>query len=248
MSSISKALLAVAAASMIAGAPASAMTVQPIVIDLNPAGRGASRTITVENTNADRLPVELKIESLSFADDGLKVEGPSKDLAVFPAQAVIGAGRTQAFRLQWVGGPIDSSRSYYVTVGQAPVTLPQGNSAIQVLYNFRVLVSVSPSRGSASLRVESASIGKGEDGKPAPVIVVHNDSSAHGYVSRNTLSVTERDAQGKPSFQRTYTPAEIQQMIGYGLIGPGQRRSLILPISLPSESGSVEAKFLPEAH
>jgi fimbrial chaperone protein len=245
MRAIRKMMLGVAAASIFGITPAQATTVSPIVIDLNAVGNGTSRTITVENTNADRLPVEIRIESLAFGDDGVRVDGPSRDLAVFPAQAVIEAGRTQTFRVQWAGGALERSKSYYVTVAQAPVTLPQGQSAIQVLYNFQVLVSVTPPRAQAKLSVESASIGRDADGNPAPVVVVHNDSVAHAYVSRGTLSLVERDQTGKAIFERTLAPAELQQTIGYGLVGPGQRRSLVLPISLPSGSGSLEARFLP---
>jgi len=242
---ILKSMLAMAAASAIAISSAPATTVQPIVIDLNAVGQGTSRTITVENTNASRLPVEIRVESLAFGDDGVTVAGASRDLAVFPAQAVIEPGRTQTFRVQWAGGPIDRSKSYYVTVAQAPVTLPAGQSAIQVLYNFQVLVSVTPPRARANLTVESASIGRDADGNPAPVVVVLNDSAAHAYVSRGTLSLVERDSSGRAIFERTLSPADIQQTIGYGLVGPGQRRSLTLPISLPSGSGSLEARFLP---
>jgi len=245
MRTILKTMLAVAAASAVALTPALATTVQPIVIDLSTAGSGMSRTITVENTNADRLPVEIRIDSLAFGDDGVTVEGPSSDLSVFPAQAVIEPGRTQTFRVQWAGGAIERSKSYYVTVAQAPVALPRGESAIQVLYNFQVLVSVAPPQARANLQVDSASVGRGADGNPAPVVVVRNDSAAHAYLSQGTLSLVARNAQGTVTFERTLTPADIQQSIGYGLVGPGQRRSLVLPISLPAGSGSLEARFLP---
>ena len=162
MRTIWKTMLAVAAASAVAISSAPATTVQPIVIDLNAVGNGTSRTITVENTNASRLPVEIRVESLAFQDDGVRVAGPSSDLAVFPAQAVIEPGRTQTFRVQWAGGPLDRGKSYYVTVAQAPVTLPAGQSAIQVLYNFQVLVSVAPpqaqGRTSRSIRPRSAAM------------------------------------------------------------------------------------------
>jgi hypothetical protein len=227
MRTILKTMLAITAASTIAISSAPATTVQPIVIDLNAVGQGTSRTITVENTNAARLPVEIRVEALAFGDDGVTVSGPSHDLAVFPAQAVIEPGRTQTFRVQWA------------------VTLPAGQSAIQVLYNFQVLVSVAPPRAQANLTVESASIGQDAAGNPAPVVVVLNDSATHAYVSRGTLSLVERDASGRAIFERTLGPSEIQQTIGYGLVGPGQRRSLVLPISLPSGSGSLEARFLP---
>ena len=245
MRTIWKTMLAVAAASAVAISSAPATTVQPIVIDLNAVGSGTSRTITVENTNASRLPVEIRVESLAFQDDGVRVAGPSSDLAVFPAQAVIEPGRTQTFRVQWAGGPLDRGKSYYVTVAQAPVTLPAGQSAIQVLYNFQVLVSVAPPQAKANLTVVAASIGRDAAGNAAPLVVVHNDSATHGYVSRGTLNLVQRDAAGKTIFEQTLAPSEIQQSIGYGLVGPGQRRSLVLPITLPSGSGSLEARFVP---
>jgi P pilus assembly chaperone PapD len=242
---ILKTMLAVAAASAVVFTPALATTVQPIVIDLSPSGNGMSQTITVENTNADRLPVEIRVESLAFGDDGVTVEAPSGDLTVFPAQAVIEPGRTQTFRVQWAGGALERSRSYYVTVAQAPVSLPEGETAIQVLYNFQVLVSVAPAQARANLQVESASVGRDADGNPAPLVVVRNDSAAHAYQSQGTLTLVARNAQGTVTFERTLTPADVQQSIGYGLVGPGQRRSLVLPISLPAGSGSLEARFLP---
>ncbi len=247
MRAIWKAALTIAATCIVAITPVSATTVQPIVIDLDAVGARASHSITVQNTNADPLPIEIRIDSLAFAEDGVRVEGPSKDLQVFPAQAVIAGGRTQTFRVQWVGAPPERSKSYYVTAAQAPVTLPQGASAIQVLYNFQVLVSVTPTGAKANLKVETASIGRDASGKPAPVIVVHNDSIAHAYLSRGTLSLVERDEAGKIIFERTLAPSEIQQSIGYGLVGPGQQRSLVLPINLPSGSGSLEARFIPSA-
>lgn len=237
----------IAAAAMALSPSALATTVQPIVIDIDLAGNARSQSITVENTNADRLPVEIRVEELAFTEDGVRVAGPSRDLAVFPAQAVIPAGRTQTFRVRWAGGALQRGKSYYVTVAQAPVTLPQGQSAIQVLYNFQVLVSVSPARTRPNLRVESASIGQDASGNPAPVIVVSNDAAAHGYVSRQSLSVVGRDASGRTVFEQTFAPSELQQSIGFGLVGPGQRRSLVLPVSLPAGSGSVEARFLPAA-
>jgi len=247
MRSAWKWMAGLAAAGLALTPSALATTVQPIVIDMTSPGNSRSQTITVENTNADRLPVEIRVEELSFTEDGVRVVGPSRDLAVFPAQAVIPAGRTQSFRVRWAGGALERGKSYYVTVAQAPVRLPQGTSAIQVLYNFQVLVSVAPARSQPNLRVESASIGQDASGNPAPVIVVSNSGAAHGYVSRQSLSLVERDSSGRTVFEQTFAPSELQQSIGFGLVGPGQRRSLVIPVSLPAGSGSLEARFLPAA-
>ena len=42
------------------------------------------------------------------------------------------------------------------------------------------------------------------------------------------------------------TGPEVQQTIGFGLIGAGQTRRVLVPIELPVEGGTVEAQFTPE--
>ena len=143
---------------------AQAMTVQPVVIDMQTAGRQMSSVITVENTFATPLPVELSVQELELTPDGVKQTGVDPgDLMIFPPQALIEPGQTQTFRLQYVGDPaLAKSKHYYITVAQLPVKLPEGQSAIQILYNFQVLVSVAPAGVKPQITVQSATVGKNE--------------------------------------------------------------------------------------
>ena len=85
---------------------ADAMTVQPVVIDLQTSGRQMTQVVTVENTFANPLPVELRVEELTFDENGVHSSGTqSDDLLVFPPQALIQPGQTQTFRIQYVGDP-----------------------------------------------------------------------------------------------------------------------------------------------
>ena len=224
---------------------ASAMTVQPVVIDLQTAGRSMSQVIQVENTFATPLPVELTIQELELTPDGVKQTGKDPgDLLVFPPQAIIAPGQTQTFRVQYVGDPgLAKSKHYYVTVAQLPVKLPEGQSAIQILYNFQVLISVSPAGVKPKIEVQSASITQTPDGKSVPIVTVVNQSPAHGYLSNGHLRIVERDKAGKQVFSRTLSGAEIQQTMGFGLIGGGQTRQVAVPVELPSADGTVEASF-----
>jgi fimbrial chaperone protein len=227
---------------------ATAMTVQPVVVDLQTSGRGMSQVVTVQNTFANPLTVELKVDELAFDESGAHPTGKDPgDLLVFPPQALIQPGQTQAFRVQWVGDPdLKRSKHYYVTVAQLPVQLPQGQSAIQILYNFQVLVGVAPAGGKPDVKVVGAEIGHDQAGKPIPVLMVENDSATHGYLSEGRLRIVEKDAAGKEIFQRSLPGPEIQQTIGFGLIAPGQKRRVSVPIPLPAEGGTVEAQFTPE--
>jgi fimbrial chaperone protein len=227
---------------------AKAMTVQPVVINLTTQGSGMSQTIKVENTFATRLPVELRIEELRFENGNLvNTEADPGDLLVFPPQAFIEPGETQTFRIQYVGDPeLAASKHYYVTVAQLPVQLPEGQSAIQILYNFQVLVSVAPAGIKPALEITSAVIGSDKAGKPVPQITINNPSDAHGYLSNGRLRIEQVDASGKQIFSRTISGPEMLQIVGFGLIGANATRTISIPIDLPSSEGSINARFTPD--
>lgn len=239
------------AATTLLAMPASsvlAMTVQPVVIDLKTSGRDMSQVVTVENTFANPLPVELTVQELTLTESGVSPTGKDPgDLLVFPPQALIEPGQTQSFRVQYVGDPtLAASKHYYITVAQLPVKLPEGQSAIQILYNFQVLASVAPAGMKPKLEVRSAEVGRDAQGKPVAIVTVANGSSAHGYLSANKLRLIERDTSGKEQFRRTMSGPEIQQTMGFGLIGGNQMRKVTVPVELPLADGKVEASISPE--
>jgi fimbrial chaperone protein len=201
--------------------------------------------VTVENTFATPLPVELNIQELELTPEGVKQTGKDPgDLLVFPPQAIIEPGQTQTFRIQYVGDPgLAKSKHYYVTVAQLPVKLPEGQSAIQILYNFQVLVSIAPAKIKPQISIQSAAVGTNSAGKPVPVLMVTNDTPAHGYLANGSLRIVQKDASGKQVFVKSYSGAEIQQSMGFGLIGGGQTRRVVVPTELPSAAGTVEASF-----
>lgn len=239
---------------------ALAMTVQPVIVDMKPSGRGMSATVAVQNTFTTPLPVGIAIQSLEFDEKGVKPTGKDPgDLLVYPVQALIPPGQTQTFRVQWAGDPqLAQSKHYYVTVAQLPVKLPEGQSAIQILYNFQVLVNVAASDAKARLAIVSAAPVmadvKPAPGQPAPKeappkqpqpeVVVRNDGANYAYLSRATVEITEEDATGKQIFDKTLTPNEMQQTLGFGLIGPNTQRRVVIPVTLPSASGTVKVHIL----
>lgn len=245
MLSTFKYLISMLFSSVLVVQSAMAMTVQPVVVDLQVSGRGMSQVVTVENTFSTPLPVELRVQELELTTEGLKPTGKDPgDLLVFPPQALIQPGQTQTFRVQYVGDPaLAKSKHYYITVAQLPVKLPEGQSAIQILYNFQVLVSVAPSGAKPKLTVQSAEIGKNAAGKPVAIVTMQNQSMVHGYLSGGRLRIVEKDASGKEVFRRTLSGAEIQQTIGFGLVGGDLTRRVQVPVELPTANGTVTADF-----
>lgn len=218
-----------------------------MVLDLQTSGRSVVANISVSNTGEGPLTLEVAPQVLQADTTGFQ---PSKadvdDLLVMPPTALIPAGATQTFRVQWIGDPEPAeSHHYYVGINQLPVQLPEGQSAVQIVYNFNVLVSVGASNGKPALALQSASIGEYE-GKPAPSITVSNSGSTYGYVSQNAVRLVQTDPSGKEVFNRTVTGNEFQQLVGYGLVATGQTRTMVLPIELPSATGTVTATLLDE--
>ncbi|WP_374405193.1 molecular chaperone [Pelagerythrobacter sp.] len=239
---------AVAAAGLLVSAAAYAMIVQPVVIDLTTSGRTMSQTVTVENTFDQPLPVEMRVEALELTEDGVTPTGQDPgELVVFPPQSLIEPGQRQSFRVQYVGDPaLERSKHYFVTAAQLPVQTTDVQSNVQLLYNFQILVSVSPVGVTPELSIVSAEIGANAEGAPVPVVTVSNTSAAHGYLSRGRIRVAQYGADGREVFSDEITGPEMQQTLGYGLIGGKQTRRLTLPLALPQAEGRIEARFTPD--
>ncbi|WP_375196705.1 molecular chaperone [Sphingobium sp.] len=237
----------VVATAMVSAMPVQATTVSPVVVDLQSAGRGVVANVSVNNTGASPLPMEVLVQPLKAGADGFSPAGPDdENLIVVPPSAIIPAGQTQTFRVQWAGDPaLTESRHYYVGFNQLPVKLPEGQSAVQIVYNFQVLVNVASPAGKPALSIQSTSIGEHE-GKPAPVLHVRNDGDAYGYLSQYRIAISEKDVANKEIFSRTMSGAEFQQLVGYGLVAAHQTRTLTIPIELPSKNGQVTATMLEE--
>src|SRR3546814_2418656 len=62
-----------------------------------------------------------------------------------------------------------------------------------------------------------------------------------------TTLFRSRDASGRELIRQTLTGPDIQQGAGYGLIGGNEMRSFTLPLELPAEIGTIEARFEPES-
>lgn len=235
--------LAAAATLFIVGV-VTAMTVQPVVVDLRMAGREMSAPMRVENNGPNPLPVEVRMVETDFSPTTVGASNrASEDVLVFPPQAIIPPGETQVFRLQYVGDVAsERSKHYYAEVAQLPVELPEGQSAIQILYNFQVMVNVASSLGgNPDLTIESTEITQNAEGKNVAAFTVRNASRNYGYLSSGSLTIRHTDAAGSETVRRTLSGPDIQQMIGFGLVGPEMTRRFTSPVEVGSPDGRVEA-------
>lgn len=139
-------------------APALAYQVSPMISDLAPSGQAASTVLRIQNDSDKPITIEMVAEKRSFDEAGAEHRTPADDdFVLFPPQAVIAAGATQAIRVQYVGTPsLTHSETYTVTVRQVPVQLPNnGQTGVQFLFNFSTLANIVPAGAKADVRVTS---------------------------------------------------------------------------------------------
>ncbi len=231
--------------------PATATTVSPVVLDLQTSGRAVVANIAVTNNGARPLTMEAVTIPLKATPTGFTpVEGANgdEDLLVTPPSSLIPPGKTQTFRVQWIGDPeLSSSKHYYVGINQLPVKMPEGQSAVQIIYNFNVLVSVSSPDHKPLINIVSVVPASASDGKPVAAITVQNSGEAHGYISQHKIKLTETSAAGAELLSKTISGSEFQQLVGYGLVASGQTRTVNVPLAkAPPPGAKLSAVLLDE--
>jgi P pilus assembly chaperone PapD len=233
------ALLSLPAAALIAPQIAAAMSVTPIHVEMTSAGSGGRAQVTVTNDSTDPLPVEAVIQRLALGEDGSQQLAPAgEDFLVFPPQALIPAGGSQVFRVQWVGEPvIGQSQSFMLSMNQIPVKLPEGQNSVQVVMSFGVVINVAPPEGASALNLVGAGVTKTKDGKRLPTITVENPTNVHALLPQSTIHLTG------PGWSYDMQPLELTEKVGIGLVQPGKKRRFVLPVELPASVTSVQASL-----
>jgi fimbrial chaperone protein len=216
--------------------PSLAMNVQPLAVDMVSVGTHARGLIQVVNDGASPLPVEIAFKKVDISPEGKTTETDAgAEFLVFPPQAVVPPGATQNFRIQWAGEPdIKKSRTYMFSVNQLPVQLKSGESGVQMVFNFGVIVSVAPPGAQSALTLVGAEAAS-ENGRRGAAVTVENPSDTYSYFSDAKLVLESG------SWRKTISPGELKELIGYGVVLPGKRRRFLVPADVPA--GPLKARL-----
>lgn len=216
---------------------ANAFRVSPMVYDLAPSGPAASKTIRVQNTTEDKLPVEIYAEKRVIHADGSESREPADDdFLIFPPQAIIDANGVQAVRVQYIGDPsIKNSAGYVVTVAQIPVDLKNlENSGVQFTFQFGTSVNVVPSKAKAKIEVLET--------KPAEGGVdLHLKNSGNSYTRLSLGQWIFSNNEGK---QVILEGNDLKEAISQPLIQPNTERNITLPLPDDWDKSQVQAEFV----
>ncbi|MFM1976450.1 MAG: hypothetical protein RL145_1296 [Pseudomonadota bacterium] len=220
-------------------------SVTPVVLDAISTGPRSSAQITVTNPNPASLPIEITIQEVTMDEKGQAKDrrDASAEFIILPPQATLQAGQARVFTLQYVGeADIAESRYFEWGVDQVPVTMPEGQNAVQIVYSISGILCVAPSAGKSVVDIVATRIEKNQDGKFQPVLSFRNTGNAHAFLSKGTLRLSLRDKAGKTVWRQTLREQEIEQLVGVGVLPAARTRDLTIPVDLPSSEGVVEAE------
>jgi fimbrial chaperone protein len=212
------------------GGAAEAMSVSPLVLEMEASGNRNHAEITLTNDGVKPFPAQVEISDVEISQDGefAATKAAKAEFLVIPPQALVPPGTTQSFRIQWLGDPnISSSRSYLASIKQVPVKLAKDKSGMQVTVSFTCLVNVAPRQGNASIelqKVETVDDGKGGF---KPRLTLKNSGNIHARLADATVQLSG------DGWSQTFTPDDLRQNLGVGLLQPGKTRRFVLRTILP---------------
>lgn len=238
-------------------APVAAMNVSPMITEIMATGARSTTRIQVINTLPQALPYEVRVFRIDFDNDGKITETPAdQDFVVFPPQGVIQPGQRQLLRLQWIGGILDSSRGYYVSINQVPVALVPTEASktrpvvdVKVVYHMKVLATVSPKGAVPIVKVvdvKPAMVDSDQPGgppQPGIAVTVTNTGKRHAFLVGSNWTIDGKDKQGKP-VHLVITSAKMGQMLGAGYLPAlTGRRAFKIPTGVEFSNAPISVKF-----
>jgi len=218
---------------------ALAMSVTPMVVELQSATGNKASQLLVENDGAKDIQVEIRVSKIDVDESGALTAAPAQaDFQIFPVQRIIKPHSSQVFRIQWAAGPLQKSQSYEVQVNQLPVKVPESATGVQVLFHWGVVVNVAPVNGHSSLDVVASGIATGEKKKRLPFVVVSNPGNAHARLQDSSMTLKSA------YWSQTLTSADLQRLLGIGLVQPGKRRRFLIPIDVPENVSQLSVEVV----
>jgi fimbrial chaperone protein len=200
---------------------ALAYDVSPMIYELAPSGPRSVQVLRIHNDSDRPITIELEAERRQFDEQGRESRTPADDdFILFPPQAVIPPGQTQAVRVQYVGPQaLERSVMYTVTVKQVPVALPlNGPSGVQFVFNFSTVANIVPPGARAV--VEAVSVTRVENGY---ALRLRNTGNKYANLALSRVTLT---AGG----QSTVVEGDAwRRALGSSWLLPGNQRIITIP-------------------
>lgn len=220
---------------------AEAARVSPMVLEVAPSGRNSVARIELSNPADRDFPVEVTMMRGDISEDGeLTLTPAEEDFLVFPAQIVVKPRSQQVMRVQYVGDPeLAKSQIYYAAVRQIPVAFEPGQTQVQVVVNFNVLINVVPDGTRPDPVIEVVGPATREE-KQGVEIRVTNRGTRFLLAGTVPWDISGTGADGTPVKIRR-SAEEMGRAFGVGVVAPDKVRRFFIPLDQPLEPGTISA-------
>lgn len=130
---------------VLTGQSAFSFTLEPTVTILELPTDIGGETLILKNPRQVDLPVVFEIFERKINEDGSEETTEADgDFVIFPPQAVVPAGKTQAVRVQWVGEALSQSRSFTLYAAELPLNLSGDTvSGVQTILRMGASIHVT---------------------------------------------------------------------------------------------------------
>lgn len=140
-----------------------AYELEPIVVQLAPAGNGSVQSMTVTNTHDVPIAIEVAVYRREQNVDGTEErEEELEDILLTPPQMVIAPGASQTFKVRYVGPQdIQRERTYRVVTEQLPIRLKEEHrddfsAQVSMRYRYEAALYVVPPQREPAFRLLDA--------------------------------------------------------------------------------------------
>lgn len=183
-------------------AQAQGYQVQPMLATIAPSGSNSHLTMSIKNTGAVTITLELIPFRATVDDNGTPTRiDEEADFLVYPAQSAIEPGKEQAVQIRYIGEPVlTEARMYGVRISQLPVSAPGytgmanaggAGSDVKVSFNFLSHIVVSPVAAKATIAIKETAR------EPDGDLVLLITNSGDGIAVLNASEFTLTDSTGK---------------------------------------------------
>jgi len=195
---------------------AASYTLEPIVTVIELPSGASGETIILRNPRAFPLAVTFEIVERTVHEDGTETQTPADELfLIFPPQAIVPAGNTQALRIQWIGPDVSTSRSFTLYGVEAPVKLSEDEgSGIRTILKIGASVHVTQT----GLRADPVltAVSKIDGGVR---VSIANEGMRFVYVDDVALTFENKTVSGQ----------DLGNVAVRTLIPPGSIRTFVVP-------------------
>lgn len=143
--------------------PAQAFRLSPMVVEFAPTGTKATQTFLLENTEKERVAIQLEATTRAMDINGKEQRGETKDFLIFPEQLSLDAGERRNVRVTYVGKQnLEKEFPFRLIASQLPVDFKksEANKAASVNLHFllQYVASIYVGPDSAKPKLEVAQL------------------------------------------------------------------------------------------